>query len=143
MARCCQCLRMGCQFFSGAVVAACLGCSLSPPGSCFDTIASGEHLNTVCSECQIHNNIVKCYGWTCLWLHVLVSMCRACSSLFSAVRGVQKLDLSDTVIQDDAMQAVAQLSNLDTLNLAYSGTPEPPSPPPPLPHPLFHNARWS
>ena len=47
---------------------------------------------------------------------------RGCSSLFSAVRGIQRLDLSDTVVRDDAMQAVAQLSNLNTLNLAYSGT---------------------
>ena len=50
--------------------------------------------------------------------------CRGCSNLFSAVRGIQKLELSDTVVRDDAMQAVAHLSNLDTLNLAYSGGPQ-------------------
>ncbi|KAL0046320.1 hypothetical protein WJX82_009131 [Trebouxia sp. C0006] len=46
---------------------------------------------------------------------------RGCSALFSAVTGIQKLDLSDTVVRDDGMQAVAQLSNLNNLNLAYSG----------------------
>ena len=49
------------------------------------------------------------------------TVCRGCSALFHAVRGIQKLDLSDTVVRDDAMQAVAQLSNLNNLNLAYSG----------------------
>jgi hypothetical protein len=48
-------------------------------------------------------------------------VCRGCSALFSAVTGIQKLDLSDTVVRDDGMQAVAQLSNLNNLNLAYSG----------------------
>lgn len=48
-------------------------------------------------------------------------MCRGCSALFSAVTGIQKLDLSDTVVRDDGMRAVAQLSNLNNLNLAYSG----------------------
>ena len=52
---------------------------------------------------------------------MLLCIHRGCSSLFSAVRGIQKLDLSDVVARDDAMQAVALLSNLNTLNLAYSG----------------------
>ena len=39
----------------------------------------------------------------------------------SALTGLQKLDLSDTVVRDNAMHAVAQLSSLNTLNLAYSG----------------------
>ncbi len=56
--------------------------------------------------------------------HVMLTMTglyRGCSALFSAVTGIQKLDLSDTVVRDDGMQAVAQLSNLNNLNLAYSG----------------------
>ena len=73
------------------------------------------------------------HGSLLLYIH------RGCSSLFSVMRGIQKLDLSDTVVRDDAMQAVAQLSNLNTLNLAYSGTPAPPPalihPPPPPPPP--------
>ena len=52
-------------------------------------------------------------------------MCRGCSALFMCVKGIQKLDLSDTVVRDDAMQAVAQLSNLNNLNLAYSGISAP------------------
>ena len=57
--------------------------------------------------------------------HVMLTktgLCRGCSALFSTVTGIQKLDLSDTVVRDDGMQAVAQLSNLNNLNLAYSGT---------------------
>lgn len=53
------------------------------------------------------------------------TVCRGCSALFHAVRGIQKLDLSDTVVRDDAMQAVAQLSNLNNLTLAYSGISAP------------------
>lgn len=58
--------------------------------------------------------------------HAMLSLtvkviCRGCSALFLSVKGIQKLDLSDTVVRDDAMQAVAQLSNLNNLNLAYSG----------------------